>query len=165
MIVRSASAALGASFLCLLTLSCERAEPEAEYVEKPDWTPHEKRLLDFIERYKTDDAQQARAAMAEELDYLSEPLEEELSDANLAYLRAMARIRLAMIIHHLGDERGAQALFDLGTMEFNQWAEGHDKGPHEQAEVIEAVIGFDQDFEAAWHEPWRSQLGMDEPTG
>lgn len=164
MIIRSCHAATSALALAigLLLPSCDRPQSEGDYVEKPDWTPHEKKLLSFIARYKTDDAQQARAAMTEELEYLSQPLDAAVSDERLAYLRALARIRLAMITHHLGDERGARALFDLGTMEFNQWSENEQGKRYEPAQVIETVIEQDQGFEAPWHEPWKSRMAQAE---
>lgn len=158
MISRSCRALVSALPIALLPAACEQPEPQDEHVEQTDWTPHEKRLLAFIERYKTDDPEQALAAMHEELEYLEQPLDETLREEDLAYLRALARIRLAMITHHLGNESGAQALFNLGTMEFNQWAEDHHRESFEQPQVIEMVIECDQGFEAPWHEPWKSQL-------
>lgn len=158
MIFRSCRALASALPIALLPAACEQPEPRDEQVEQADWSPHEKRLLAFIARYKTDDPEQALAAMNEELEYLEQPLDENLREEDLAYLRALARIRLAMITHHLGNESGAQALFNLGTMEFNQWAEDRYKKTFDQAKVIETVIDFDQGFEAPWHEPWKSQL-------
>jgi len=156
--IRRTCHALGAT-LALMTLlaGCDRGATDGDQVQQHDWSPHAKMLLAFIERYKTDDPEQARAAMLEELEYLKEPLDKEISKEELAYLRALARIRLAMITHHLGHEKDAQTLFHVGTLEYNQWSEAKHKETCDEAAVIEAVLDCDQGFSAPWHEPWKSQ--------
>jgi len=152
---------LGGGLAMILMLgACEQAHQGGQHREQPEWTPHEQKLLGFIERYKTHDAGKAHAAMSEELDYLKQPLDNNLSPEDLAYLRALTRIRLGLISHHLGRTEVAAALFEQGAKEFNIWAEAHDDETRDQTKVIEAVIACDQGFSAPWHEPWRSRVAQ-----
>ncbi|MDX1679832.1 MAG: hypothetical protein R3242_03780 [Akkermansiaceae bacterium] len=144
----------------LLLCSCSKEEEPAGNPAQSEWSEHEKQLLAFIERYKTKDPEQAQQAMAMELKYLEEPLDEDLSEEDLAYLRAISLIRLGMICHHLGQSEEAEAHFEKGTLEFNQWCDAVGKDEQKRDEVIAAVIGFDQGFRAQWHEPWKTELGL-----
>lgn len=144
----------------LLLSSCKQQEVEKPDTSQMEWSPHEKQLLEFIAHYKTEDPEQAQQAMTKELEYLNNPLDEALSDEDLAYLRAISLIRLGMVSHHLGQTSEAKAHFEEGTREFNAWCSAVGKDEHEQDQVIAAVIGFDQDFCAKWHEPWKTQLGI-----